>query len=144
MFAITSKPKRFSLGDDFVEGSSVGGRIIYLDSSTSHGVIISPYWYDPFVSQTDLLLAEDGYVNGYGPYQVPTEGQFNDYVRPMINGTATDYLPWNEYSGWPTRANMEGKNIWMKISGKCYQVTQDRYVYQAASVLNAGMLIRFF
>jgi hypothetical protein len=109
MWGVASKPKRFSNGDDFVEGSSVGGRVVYTDSSTAHGLIVSPLWYTAR-SWDSAMTLDDKTENGYGMYRVLSESDFNTYIRPMLNNTQSNYLPFNVYSGWP--ASKQGISLW--------------------------------
>jgi len=150
MFAIASKPKRFSLGDDFIDGSSSAGRIIYLDSSNSHGLIVGPLWYGVQNSWDSWVSKDGGTENGYGLYRTPTYSEFQTYIQPMLNETQTDYLPWGVYSGWP--ASEQGLDKWWTgteqspTAAYAYSVQTDTFVALSKNVSTAigGFLVREF
>ena len=106
MFAVASKPKIYSLGQIFPSpaGSTFdngGGKIIYLDASNRHGWAVSlKYWASTY-TWNEVIATDNTFDDNWGPWRVPSESEFNTYVRPMWNGTATDYLPWNQGS-WPS------------------------------------------
>ena len=147
MWGVASKAKRFSSGNDFVSGSSLGGRVIYLDSSTSHGLIVSPIWYTAR-SWTSMMTLDGNFENNFGPYRVPTESEFNTRIRPMLNESQTDYLPWGVYSGWP--ASEQGLDKWWVAdevdasSARAYSVQTDTFVTILKTTNAVGIIIRDF
>ena len=147
MFGIASKRIYWSGNIDFISGSSVGGRIIYLDGSNQHGIAVGPTWYT--ARSWSSMMGEDGRAtNNYGPYRVPTESEFNTRIRPMLNGTINDDLPWGVYSGWP--ASEQGLDKWWVAdevdanNARAYSVQTDTFVTILKSTSAVGVILRSF
>jgi hypothetical protein len=151
-----SNPTRTYKGGEIVSGQySLGERvdsgfIIHLDGSRLHGVMVTPIYYGPIVYES-FQVYDGTYIDGYGPYRIPSQDEFIDYIQPMLRGEVTDYLPWGLTDGWPASKPSTGGIFTSTLSGGDpenvlrYSLSTNTYGYTntTSAELN-GFLIRNF
>ena len=104
MFGIATKPRIYNLGDLFPGAAENGGGcVIYTTADKHHGLAV---WLRAVSTSTtwnyEMANVDNTYTDNWGPWKLPTESQFDTYIRQMWNGLATDYLPWGQ-GFWPAK-----------------------------------------